>query len=372
MENAAAGHKRHVVPVLSVSVDFYVRMFLRVYSSPVGEPTRAGRNARSRALGERPRAAPAMSWVGLSLRFQLAHLIRPAPVMASAGRIEELREPAFIRAWAPAARCSPPQAACLPYAAPTPCESPKPVCRIAGPTPISRTPQVYHCVGCEAFALQPVGRVIQKNDKPKHLPGYGPAVGDECVHCRSRHTMGGPIWNGPIHDPVWVKELLELLTRDRFKFPGYDKVHALLTTVAEELIDIPLYHSTHDLCAPAFEAKAEGGVRGAGGGEWGFFFLREIVFGVSAWMREGFSAPRTGPGWEAGGVCALPPLTRRTFAPPFIPRRQHPPLLASTRGAHAQRAPQRWVPGVFQPRQPAGAQDRRALRGHLGHPAVLG
>lgn len=113
----------------------------------------------------------------------------------------------------------------------------------------SRLSYVYHCVGCEAFAFQPVGRVQQKDNHPKHLPGQGPPVTEACAHCGSRHTMGGPIWNAPIHDEAFVRELLALLTRDRVKFPGYDKVHALLTSVSEELLDVPLYYSTHDLCS---------------------------------------------------------------------------------------------------------------------------
>ena len=34
-ETAAARHSRHIVPVLSVSVDFYVRLFVRVYRRPI-------------------------------------------------------------------------------------------------------------------------------------------------------------------------------------------------------------------------------------------------------------------------------------------------------------------------------------------------
>lgn len=154
MEKAAVAQKRYIVPMLSVSIDFYVRMFVRVFTSASESKNSA-----------------------------------------------------------------------------------------------SRLSYVYHCVGCEAFAFQPVGRVQQKDNHPKHLPGQGPPVTEACAHCGSRHTMGGPIWNAPIHDEAFVRELLALLTRDRVKFPGYDKVHALLTSVSEELLDVPLYYSTHDLCS---------------------------------------------------------------------------------------------------------------------------
>lgn len=33
MEAHAARYKRHIVPVLSLSIDFYIRVFVRVYTS---------------------------------------------------------------------------------------------------------------------------------------------------------------------------------------------------------------------------------------------------------------------------------------------------------------------------------------------------
>ncbi len=41
LEQHAARYKRHIVPVLSLSIDFYIRVFVRVYTS--GAKKGAGR-----------------------------------------------------------------------------------------------------------------------------------------------------------------------------------------------------------------------------------------------------------------------------------------------------------------------------------------
>ena len=35
IENAAIKYRRHIVPVISLSIDFYIRVFVRVYTSPI-------------------------------------------------------------------------------------------------------------------------------------------------------------------------------------------------------------------------------------------------------------------------------------------------------------------------------------------------
>ena len=45
IESHANRYKRHIVPLVSVSVDFYVRVFVRVYSSPAEMKASASKNA---------------------------------------------------------------------------------------------------------------------------------------------------------------------------------------------------------------------------------------------------------------------------------------------------------------------------------------
>jgi len=114
----------------------------------------------------------------------------------------------------------------------------------------SKHSYVYLCTGCESRTLQPLGRIGERPTGSKRfMPGGGPVVGDTCEHCGGKHVMGGPIWSEPIHDFQAVRELRAMVAAERDAFPAHDKVHALLTTVEEELPDVPLYESMHGLAS---------------------------------------------------------------------------------------------------------------------------
>ncbi|KAJ4770399.1 tRNA (Guanine(26)-N(2))-dimethyltransferase [Rhynchospora pubera] len=108
---------------------------------------------------------------------------------------------------------------------------------------------VYQCVGCDSFHLQTLGRVVTKNNSVKHYPGFGPTVPQECADCGKRFNMGGPIWSAPMHDQDWVLSILENVKSMRERYPAYEKILAVLTTISEELHDVPLFVSLHNLCA---------------------------------------------------------------------------------------------------------------------------
>ena len=114
----------------------------------------------------------------------------------------------------------------------------------------SKHAYIYQCVGCESRTLQPLGRIIVRpGGGKKYVPGGAPAVAATCAHCGGRHVMAGPIWSDPIHDMSAVRALRAMLAADSAAFPGFDKVHALLTTVEEELPDVPLYESMHGMAS---------------------------------------------------------------------------------------------------------------------------
>ncbi|XP_015946312.1 probable tRNA (guanine(26)-N(2))-dimethyltransferase 2 isoform X1 [Arachis duranensis] len=154
IESHANRYKRYIVPVLSVQMDFYVRVFVRIYTS-----------------------ASAMKNTPLKLSY------------------------------------------------------------------------VYQCTGCDSFHLQPIGRTISKNTSVRYLPGYGPVVPQECSDCGKKFTMGGPIWSAPIHDQDWVGSILADVKSMKNRYPAYDRISAVLTTISEELTDVPLFLSLHNLCA---------------------------------------------------------------------------------------------------------------------------
>lgn len=154
IESHANRYKRYIVPVLSVQMDFYVRVFVRIYTS-----------------------ASAMKNTPLKLSY------------------------------------------------------------------------VYQCTGCDSFHLQPLGRTVSKNTSVRYLPGFGPAVSQECSDCGKKYNMGGPIWSAPIHDQEWVTSMLADVKSMRDRYPAFDRISAVLTTISEELPDVPLFLSLHNLCS---------------------------------------------------------------------------------------------------------------------------
>ncbi|CAG7890984.1 unnamed protein product [Brassica rapa] len=156
IESHANRYKRYIVPVLSVQMDFYVRVFVRVYTS-----------------------ASAMKSTPLKLSY------------------------------------------------------------------------VYQCIGCDSFHLQPVGRSLPKNNSVRYLPAIGPVVAQDCYHCGKKYNMGGPIWSAPIHDQEWVTSILNSVKSMNDRYPAYDRIYAVLTTISEASCEIyvPLFLSLHNLCA---------------------------------------------------------------------------------------------------------------------------
>lgn len=151
LESQANRYRRHVVPILSLSVDFYVRLFVRVFTSP-------------------------------------------AEVKNS----------------------------CM------------------------KASYVYQSLGCGSFFLQPAGRKTKNNFNPSLTWGDG-----QCPQTGKRFKVGGPIWNPPIHDMEWVRELLERIENYRGPYPPgtRKRIHGMLTSVTEELPDVPLYYTLPDICS---------------------------------------------------------------------------------------------------------------------------
>ncbi|PIN27199.1 tRNA (guanine(26)-N(2))-dimethyltransferase [Handroanthus impetiginosus] len=61
--------------------------------------------------------------------------------------------------------------------------------------------------------------------------------------------MGGPIWSAPIHDMEWVNSILADVKSMKSRYPAFERISAVLTTISEELPDVPLFLSLHNLCA---------------------------------------------------------------------------------------------------------------------------
>jgi tRNA (guanine26-N2/guanine27-N2)-dimethyltransferase len=166
IQSAAVKNRRYIVPVLSTQIDFYARVYVRVYSSAVN-------------------------------------------------------------------------------------------CKAAA----SNLSYVFQCVGCDSFELQPLGKVEERSHErtgktyTKFIPGKLSAAvehnehGDrKCHNCGWGMNVGGPIWSAPVHDKGWVESVLkDVKESSDERYPGKEKVRALLTNCSEELPDTPLHYCLHSM-----------------------------------------------------------------------------------------------------------------------------
>lgn len=114
---------------------------------------------------------------------------------------------------------------------------------------LSKLSTVFQCNGCCSLTLQPLGAFKDAgNNQFKYSLPNGPAVGETCAHCGQRHHMGGPIWNGPIHDKAFVRRLITLMKKSMDKFQTSKRMLGMLSVIDEELTDVPLYYTLSSLC----------------------------------------------------------------------------------------------------------------------------
>jgi tRNA (guanine26-N2/guanine27-N2)-dimethyltransferase len=78
----------------------------------------------------------------------------------------------------------------------------------------------------------------------KHAPGIGPVVPQQCSDCGKKFNVGGPIWSAPIHDQHWVVSTLTDVKSMKERYPAYDKITSVLTTVSEVCRSISVHLST--------------------------------------------------------------------------------------------------------------------------------
>ncbi|KAK0111810.1 RNA methyltransferase tRNA(m5U54)methyltransferase [Cadophora gregata f. sp. sojae] len=120
-------------------------------------------------------------------------------------------------------------------------KSPADVKFLAGKTMI-----VYNCdSGCGAWTIQTVGKNKLMPGKPgkkgghywKHVYGQGPSASENCKHCGSRTHIAGPMYAGPIHDPDFIKRILDdLPSVSKDTYQTTTRIEGMLTLALEECI----------------------------------------------------------------------------------------------------------------------------------------
>lgn len=65
--------------------------------------------------------------------------------------------------------------------------------------------------------------------------------------------MGGPIWSAPIHDQEWVASILASVKSIRDRYPAYDRISAVLSTISEvSSLQIAIF-SSYNITAFVFQ-----------------------------------------------------------------------------------------------------------------------
>ncbi|PVH78543.1 N2,N2-dimethylguanosine tRNA methyltransferas-like protein [Cadophora sp. DSE1049] len=127
-------------------------------------------------------------------------------------------------------------------------KSPADVKFLAGKTMI-----VYNCdAGCGAWTTQTVGKNKLMPGKKggqhwKHVYGQGPSASENCKHCGSKTHIAGPMYAGPIHDPDFIKRILDgLPSVSKETYQTTSRIEGMLTLALEECIFIDPISSDHN------------------------------------------------------------------------------------------------------------------------------
>lgn len=105
-----------------------------------------------------------------------------------------------------------------------------------------KTMMVYNCdAGCGAWSTQLLLKNrVHPNKKGsgtfyKHQLTHAPTVDQSCEHCGTKMHIAGPMYAGRIHNPEFVKRILDKLPEaDKSVYKTTDRIRGMLTTALEE------------------------------------------------------------------------------------------------------------------------------------------
>ncbi|KAI9292589.1 N2,N2-dimethylguanosine tRNA methyltransferase [Neoconidiobolus thromboides FSU 785] len=112
----------------------------------------------------------------------------------------------------------------------------------------SKTSVLYKCSGCGSFEHNPIGKLTPNGKNIKFGVNQGPNVSPNCEHCGFKMHIGGPMYNGPLHDKEFVSKMLTFVKENNAKFHTHKRMEGMLTVIYEEL-DLPLLYIPSELAA---------------------------------------------------------------------------------------------------------------------------
>jgi len=208
----AARHQRHVEPLVSCSIDFYVRVFVRVHDTPV----------RVKELASKT-----------GLVYQCCQCdsfhIQPLGLLEFGSKKARRNDKHETQSGAAAQVVATTEAAVAAEPAPTNKEVEKDSGSVAG-------------TRCQ----QPTPALPSRYKVPKAVDG----IGSTCEECEGRYSIGGPFYLGNLYSKEFVDACLSVCDNESLEHvTSWKKITGMLTAISEEIEDIPLHYSLPSLCA---------------------------------------------------------------------------------------------------------------------------
>ncbi|EFR05511.1 hypothetical protein MGYG_08526 [Nannizzia gypsea CBS 118893] len=109
----------------------------------------------------------------------------------------------------------------------------------------SKTMVSFNCDhGCGSWKTQRLAErkpQTGKDGKPfySYRLAQGPTTTPNCEHCGFKTHLAGPMWAGPLHNPVFIQRILDLTAgADRDTYQTCPRIEGMLTTALEEDLDL--------------------------------------------------------------------------------------------------------------------------------------
>ncbi|RSH79757.1 RNA methyltransferase tRNA(m5U54)methyltransferase [Apiotrichum porosum] len=108
----------------------------------------------------------------------------------------------------------------------------------------SKTGIVYACNYCQTPAVQPFGRIMEREGKKgntnilyRHAQNNAGSSG-RCDECGSHQHIAGPMWLGPLHDKDFIGRVLKSIEGQQANYGTWARMHGMLSLAQEELEDM--------------------------------------------------------------------------------------------------------------------------------------
>ena len=116
---------------------------------------------------------------------------------------------------------------------------------------------IHQSTQCPSFYLQPMGQIKTGKQGGDSFSAAIVTVPTTCPETGGRMKIGGPFWNGPLHDQKIVDELLRRVETEEevgsidlpYPIPTIKRIHGILTTISEELKNVSFFYSLPDLAS---------------------------------------------------------------------------------------------------------------------------